>query len=92
MGTIALMVVVNVALLALFRFGVNQRFKDPSMTRAQVVIAILVLMAFIYAMDKGALAGPDPVPDRADVRRFPLQHSRVPLDGGAGARGLRRGH
>jgi diguanylate cyclase len=52
MGTIALVVIVNVALLALFFLGINQRFKDPSMTRVQVVIAIVVLMAFIYAMDK----------------------------------------
>jgi diguanylate cyclase (GGDEF)-like protein len=52
MATIALVVIVNIALLALFHLGINLRFKDPSLTRAQVVIAILVLMSFIYAMDK----------------------------------------
>ena len=52
MGTIALVVIVNIALLAFFHLGINQRFKDPSLTRAQVIIAILVLMSFIYAMDK----------------------------------------
>jgi diguanylate cyclase len=52
MATTALVVLVNIGLLALIHLGINQRFKDPSMTRAQVVIAIVILMTFIYAMDR----------------------------------------
>jgi diguanylate cyclase (GGDEF)-like protein len=48
----ALMVAVNVAFYLVFRSGLNQRFADPSLTWAQVVVATLVLMFAVYHFDK----------------------------------------
>ncbi len=47
-----LMLAVNVTFFLLFRSGLNQRFADPSLTWAQVVIATFVLMFAVYHFDK----------------------------------------
>src|SRR5215472_3957837 len=49
----ALMVTVNLALYLMFRTGLNTRFADPSLTRAQVLTAITVLMFAVYSFDQG---------------------------------------
>src|SRR5215472_16448402 len=49
----ALMVAVNLALYLMFRTGLNTRFADPSLTRAQVLTAITVLMFAVYSFDQG---------------------------------------
>jgi diguanylate cyclase (GGDEF)-like protein len=48
-----LMVSVNLALYIVFRTGLNERFEDPSLTRAQVLTAITVLMFAVYSFDQG---------------------------------------
>ncbi|MGZ5032926.1 MAG: putative bifunctional diguanylate cyclase/phosphodiesterase [Usitatibacter sp.] len=45
------MVAVNVALYLLFRTGVNERFKDPSLTWLQTLLATGVLMYAVYQFD-----------------------------------------
>jgi diguanylate cyclase (GGDEF)-like protein len=49
----SLMVAVNLGLYLLFRTGLNLRFEDPSLTRAQVLAAIVVLMYAVYSFDQG---------------------------------------
>ena len=44
---------INAGLYAVFRSGFNLRFKDPSLTRFQILVAITVLMHFIYHLDGG---------------------------------------
>lgn len=44
---------VNLALYLVFRSGFNLRFKDPSLTRLQMLIAITFLMYILYHMDDG---------------------------------------
>jgi len=47
----AMIVAVNLALYAAFRSGFNLRFADPSLTRAQILIATTVLMTALYSAD-----------------------------------------
>jgi len=47
-----LMVAVNAVFLVVLRTGLNERFTDPSLTWAQVVAAIVVLMFAVYHFDK----------------------------------------
>ena len=42
---------VNVVLYGVTRSGLNLRFKDPSLTRFQILVAITILMYLIYRMD-----------------------------------------
>src|SRR5262245_28824498 len=49
----AAMVSVNLAFYLVFRTGLNLRFADPSLTRAQVLAAIAVLMFAVYSFDQG---------------------------------------
>jgi len=49
----ALMVGVNIAFYFVFRTGLNLRFADPSLTRAQVLLANAVLMFAVYSFDQG---------------------------------------
>ncbi|HVQ60981.1 MAG TPA: diguanylate cyclase, partial [Burkholderiales bacterium] len=48
-----LMVGVNIAFYAVFRTGLNLKFADPSLTRAQVLLANAVLMFAVYSFDQG---------------------------------------
>jgi diguanylate cyclase (GGDEF)-like protein/PAS domain S-box-containing protein len=43
----------NLGLYAAIRSGFNLRFKDPSLTRFQILAAITVLMYLVYHMDDG---------------------------------------
>jgi diguanylate cyclase (GGDEF)-like protein len=49
----AAMLAVNLGFYLVFRTGVNVRFEDPSLTRAQVLAAITVLMFAVYSFDQG---------------------------------------
>ena len=49
----AAFVAINLGLYAVIRSGFNLRFEDPSLTRAQILIAITVLMYVVYHMDDG---------------------------------------
>ncbi len=49
----ALMAAVNLGLYLAFRTGLNLRFGDPSLTRAQVFLANAVLMFAVYSFDQG---------------------------------------
>jgi len=44
---------INAGLYAVIRSGLNLRFKDPSLTRFQIVAAISVLMFIVYNMNEG---------------------------------------
>ena len=46
-------IAINVGLYAAFRSGFNLRFKDPSLTRFQIVLAITALMYLVYNIDVG---------------------------------------
>jgi diguanylate cyclase (GGDEF)-like protein len=48
----ALMLAVNAGLFVVFRTGFNQRFADPSLTWAQVILATFVLMFAVYHFDE----------------------------------------
>ena len=48
----ALMLAANVGLYLAFRTGLNLKFSDPSMTRAQVFVANAVLMFAVYSFDE----------------------------------------
>jgi diguanylate cyclase (GGDEF)-like protein len=48
----ALMLAVNLAFYLLLRTGLNLKFSDPSLTRAQVFAAIAVLMFAAYSFDQ----------------------------------------
>ena len=50
-STAALIVAANAALYAAFRTGVNERFRDPSLTWLQVCTATLVIMYVAYHLD-----------------------------------------
>lgn len=43
----------NLALYAVIRSGFNLRFSEPSLTRAQMLVAISILMYVVYHMDEG---------------------------------------
>jgi diguanylate cyclase (GGDEF)-like protein/PAS domain S-box-containing protein len=45
-----LFILVNVGLYAAIRSGFNLRFKDPSLTRFQMLVAITLLMVLVYHM------------------------------------------
>ena len=47
----AAILAVNLGLYAVFRSGFNLRFEDSSLTRLQILVAITVLMQFIYHLD-----------------------------------------
>jgi diguanylate cyclase (GGDEF)-like protein len=49
----AAMVAINLAFYAAFRAGLNLKFSDPSLTRAQVLAAVAVLMFAVYSFDEG---------------------------------------
>jgi diguanylate cyclase (GGDEF)-like protein len=49
----AAMVAINLAFYAAFRAGLNLKFADPSLTRAQVLAAVAVLMFAVYSFDEG---------------------------------------
>ena len=51
--TVAAMAAVNLALYAIFRSGVNERFHDPNLTWAQILAAIVLLMYAVYHFDQG---------------------------------------
>jgi diguanylate cyclase (GGDEF)-like protein len=53
LALIALMVAVNLGLYAMFRTGLNQRFKDPSLTWLQVFIGNTLVMVAVYSFDQG---------------------------------------
>jgi diguanylate cyclase (GGDEF)-like protein/PAS domain S-box-containing protein len=44
---------INLTLYATFRSGFNLRFKDPSLTRFQMLVAITVVMYIVYYLDQG---------------------------------------
>jgi diguanylate cyclase (GGDEF)-like protein len=47
------MVAVNLGFYVVFRSGLNMKFADPSLTRAQVLTAVTVLMFAVYSFDEG---------------------------------------
>jgi diguanylate cyclase (GGDEF)-like protein len=49
---IVAMVAVNVALFAIFRLRINERFEDPALTWVQTIVAIAVLMLAVYHFDQ----------------------------------------
>ncbi len=49
----AAFVAINLGLYAVIRSGFNLRFRDPSLTRFQILAAITVLMYIVYHMDDG---------------------------------------
>jgi len=49
----AAMISVNLGFYLLIRTGLNLRFADPSLTRAQVLGAVAVLMFAVYSFDQG---------------------------------------
>jgi diguanylate cyclase (GGDEF)-like protein len=49
----AAMVAINLAFYAAFRAGLNLKFADPSLTRLQVLAAVVVLMFAVYSFDEG---------------------------------------
>jgi hypothetical protein len=49
----AAFVALNLGLYVAIRSGFNLRFKDPSLTRFQILAAITVLMCIVYRMDDG---------------------------------------
>lgn len=51
-ATVAL-IVVNAAIYAAIRSGLNLRFSEPSLTRVQILAAITILMYVVYHMDEG---------------------------------------
>src|SRR5688572_24268187 len=48
----AVIVALNAALYVLFRAGLNLRFRDPSLTKLQVYLAVTVVMFAIYHADE----------------------------------------
>jgi diguanylate cyclase (GGDEF)-like protein/PAS domain S-box-containing protein len=50
-------VVINLGVYAAIRSGYNLRFKDPSLTRFQILAAITVLMYIVYHMEEGREVG-----------------------------------
>ena len=48
-----LIITTNLILFFLFRTGLNRRFKDPSLTMIQLVLATLCTMVFAYQLDEG---------------------------------------
>src|SRR5205814_6316089 len=51
LATIAIMVAINLSFYVLFRSGANLRFADPSLTLAQTLAGIVVVLCSAYAMD-----------------------------------------
>ena len=49
----ALMLAVNLGFYLVFRLGLNLKFADPSLTRAQVFLANAILMFAVYSFDQG---------------------------------------
>jgi diguanylate cyclase (GGDEF)-like protein/PAS domain S-box-containing protein len=49
----AAFIAINAVLYGAIRTGFNLRFEDPSLTRAQILSAITVLMYIVYHMDAG---------------------------------------
>ena len=49
----ALVIAANLGLYLVFRAGLNLKFSDPSLTRAQVLLAIAILMYAVYSFDQG---------------------------------------
>src|SRR5260370_24835580 len=50
---VAMMVVVNVGLYAVFRTGLNRKFSDPNLTWLQVFVGNVVVMYAVYSFDQG---------------------------------------
>ncbi len=46
-------VVINLVTYAVLRSGLNLRFRDPSLTQLQILLAITILMLLIYNMNEG---------------------------------------
>src|SRR3990172_434282 len=44
---------INLGLYAVIRSGFNLRFRDPSLTRFQILTAITILMYIVYHLDEG---------------------------------------
>jgi diguanylate cyclase (GGDEF)-like protein len=51
--TVTGMAAVNAALYATFRTGLNERFRDPNLTWAQILAAIVLLLYAVYHFDQG---------------------------------------
>ncbi len=49
----ATVVAINLGLYVFIRAGFNLRFKDPSLTRVQMLVAITFLMYVVYHLDEG---------------------------------------
>jgi hypothetical protein len=50
---IAAMAAINAALYGVFRLGLNERFRDPSLTWLQIFVANIVLMCGAYSFNQG---------------------------------------
>ena len=50
---IGAMAAINAALYVVFRFGLNERFRDPSLTWLQIFVANIVLMCGAYSFNQG---------------------------------------
>ena len=50
---IGAMAAINVGLYVVFRFGLNQRFRDPSLTWLQIFVANIVLMCGAFSFNQG---------------------------------------
>jgi diguanylate cyclase (GGDEF)-like protein/PAS domain S-box-containing protein len=53
LGVAAACLAINLGVYAVIRSGFNLRFKDPSLTRFQILAAITILMYAVYHMDDG---------------------------------------
>ena len=51
--SVAAFIAINLGLYVAIRSGLNLRFKDPSLTRPQILAAITVLMYIVYHMEDG---------------------------------------
>ncbi len=49
----AAMLAVTLALFATFHYGLNTKFRDPSLTWLQILAAMVILMGAVYSFDEG---------------------------------------
>src|SRR5208337_1655821 len=51
--TLTLIITTNLIIFFLIRSGLNRRFKDPSLTMIQIVLATVWIMFMAYCLDEG---------------------------------------
>jgi PAS domain S-box-containing protein len=88
---LAAYVAINVGLYAAIRSGFNLRFKDPSLTRFQIVVGITMVMSSPTTRDRPRGASVRMLP-RVPVRHLSPHRARVRGDHALHAHGLRDRH